>query len=405
VVSVSGTSAVCARSELRLTGSSNLEAVQYAWKNDAGQLLGTGETYLLAAAEAGNSGRYTLTASKDGCVSAPVSYTVTVKPLPEIEISTLGVFCQNTTVEMKASSSLPGTRFEWMADNGNETSGQSFKIAGLSGDSVRCTVIARNNGCSTQKNVVLPVKKLPHVELNPIGPLCQNAGFTRFTAIETTGLPGKGAFSGPGINAGGYFNPSAAAGTYTITYRYTTTDGCYDEKTTDVKVYPVPAVNAGPDLVMYEGKSVKLEGSVSGLYQSFQWQPAETGMQNNLLQPVVHPRTSTTYRLTATTEQGCTAFDEVSVKVLKFRIPNAFSPNGDGINDKWVIEGLYHFSNCLVEIYSRWGTLLFRSQGYNTPWDGTYKGQPVPVGTYYYLINLNDGLTKEPVAGWVEVLH
>jgi gliding motility-associated-like protein len=69
-------------------------------------------------------------------------------------------------------------------------------------------------------------------------------------------------------------------------------------------------------------------------------------------------------------------------------IPNTFTPNGDGINDVWDIKYLYLYHYASVKIYNRYGSLLFQSKGYDEPWDGRYKGQVVPTGTYYYVINM-----------------
>jgi gliding motility-associated-like protein len=70
-------------------------------------------------------------------------------------------------------------------------------------------------------------------------------------------------------------------------------------------------------------------------------------------------------------------------------IPNAFTPNGDGINDLWTIQKLSDFPQCLVSVYTRYGNLVYQSRGYVKPWDGTVNGSPVPTGTYYYVINPN----------------
>jgi gliding motility-associated-like protein len=69
-------------------------------------------------------------------------------------------------------------------------------------------------------------------------------------------------------------------------------------------------------------------------------------------------------------------------------IPNGFSPNSDGKNDTWVIDNIIQFPDCEVEVYNRWGEQLFLSKGYTVPWNGRYKGKELPVGTYYYIINL-----------------
>ena len=72
-------------------------------------------------------------------------------------------------------------------------------------------------------------------------------------------------------------------------------------------------------------------------------------------------------------------------------IPNTFTPNGDGINDKWDIERLSDFSDCTVKVFSRYGQPVYSSIGYGAPWNGSYKGAVLPTGTYYYLIDLKNG--------------
>ena len=69
-------------------------------------------------------------------------------------------------------------------------------------------------------------------------------------------------------------------------------------------------------------------------------------------------------------------------------IPEIFTPNGDGKNDTWIIENVDIYPNIEVKIYNRWGTLVFESIGYQTPWDGTYNGKELPADAYYYVIDL-----------------
>jgi gliding motility-associated-like protein len=70
---------------------------------------------------------------------------------------------------------------------------------------------------------------------------------------------------------------------------------------------------------------------------------------------------------------------------------DAFSPNGDGKNDVWHISGIGNYPNCSVKIFNTWGVAVFTSNGYGTPWDGKYKGNDLPSGTYYYVIDPGDG--------------
>jgi gliding motility-associated-like protein len=96
--------------------------------------------------------------------------------------------------------------------------------------------------------------------------------------------------------------------------------------------------------------------------------------------------------------------DTVAVKILQLPlIPNAFSPNGDGINDTWEIKYLNSYTDCTVEVFSRAGQLIFRSVGYSASWNGTFHGSPVPIGTYYYLINPKMG--RKPIAGSVTIVR
>ncbi len=74
------------------------------------------------------------------------------------------------------------------------------------------------------------------------------------------------------------------------------------------------------------------------------------------------------------------------------KVPNTFTPNGDGVNDTWNIKYLDLYPNCTVMIFNRWGQNVYSSIGYGIPWDGTYHGSALPTATYYYIINLKNGL-------------
>jgi gliding motility-associated-like protein len=109
------------------------------------------------------------------------------------------------------------------------------------------------------------------------------------------------------------------------------------------------------------------------------------------------------YRTLNFTNKALYLTKKVTKETKSVVIPNVFSPNGDNINDVWNIKALKDYDNCIVEIFNRWGQLLFRSYGYQQPWDGTYNGQQLPVATYYYLIDLRNG--EKPIAGSVTLLR
>ncbi len=84
-------------------------------------------------------------------------------------------------------------------------------------------------------------------------------------------------------------------------------------------------------------------------------------------------------------------------------IPNAFSPNGDGINDTWLIKNIEMFPSATISIFNRWGQLLYYARGNEDPWDGTYNGKFVSTGTYVYIINLQN--RSESITGTVTVVY
>lgn len=77
-------------------------------------------------------------------------------------------------------------------------------------------------------------------------------------------------------------------------------------------------------------------------------------------------------------------------------IPNAFSPNGDGLNDDWQLKGIQQYPNAIMYVFNRWGNIVHTSStGYPVPWDGTRNGHPMAVGTYYYILELKN--TEEEI--------
>lgn len=94
------------------------------------------------------------------------------------------------------------------------------------------------------------------------------------------------------------------------------------------------------------------------------------------------------YQLTVEDANGCKASSTYKVVAWckEIAMPNAFSPNGDGVNDVWQIAGLENDPNVSIAIYNRYGVLIFRATGVRPFWDGKYKGADAPAGVYYYHI-------------------
>jgi gliding motility-associated-like protein len=123
------------------------------------------------------------------------------------------------------------------------------------------------------------------------------------------------------------------------------------------------------------------------------------------------------YRDTLVNSNGCDSFivltltvnDTTKNALSDIVLPNYFSPNGDGVNDNWVLpDAMYSlYPNLKVIIYNRWGNIVWRSTGvYQNDWGGVHQKDnlPVPDGVYYYLIEL-DSESKKPISGFVEVMR
>ena len=111
------------------------------------------------------------------------------------------------------------------------------------------------------------------------------------------------------------------------------------------------------------------------------------------------------YIVTIVDAIGCTITETVEVEPTEgcFFIATALTPNGDGSNDTWTIGGLEFFPQSTVQVFNRWGQLLFESTGYNTPWDGTFNGSALPVADYYFIITYDQD--KDPITGTVTIKY
>jgi len=171
-------------------------------------------------------------------------------------------------------------------------------------------------------------------------------------------------------------------------------------------VNPIPVVSAGPDRQVELGKTVVLNGTASGSNNTILWTPPTGLSSTNTLTPVATITQTTTYTLTVTSAAGCTASDQVVVTLLRpIDVPNVFSPNGDGIHDRWVIRNIELYTNSVIEVFNRYGKKVFEKRAYTNAnaWDGTFNGSPLPVGAYYYVIRL--GTDKEPVGGSISIIR
>jgi gliding motility-associated-like protein len=157
-------------------------------------------------------------------------------------------------------------------------------------------------------------------------------------------------------------------------------------------------------IVLGETTTLSASGASSG--SSYNWTPANQVDSNTSSTTTAVPESSMTYMVTSSIGD-CTVNAVVSVAVgPPIVIFNTFTPNADGFNDTWKINGIERFEDALVTVYDRWGQSIFRSLGYGSPWDGTNRGRFLPAGSYYYVIELNSpNVNIPPISGVVSIIR
>jgi gliding motility-associated-like protein len=204
--------------------------------------------------------------------------------------------------------------------------------------------------------------------------------------------------------------PATTVFTYTV---YDLASGCEASDTVKMIADVVPEIDifnsftGEPlDSVIYlaQGDSAIMYASIG--FQNYLWSPDMYIDNANSIQVIIRPPEDISYRVYGYTVTGCrdSAFVHVILR-RPVKIYTGFSPNGDEYNPVWVIENAEQWGDKIhVRIFNRWGELIFESKGYggDAAWDGTRNGKLMPVGSYYYIIDIKDGMSK-PYTGTVTI--
>ncbi len=175
------------------------------------------------------------------------------------------------------------------------------------------------------------------------------------------------------------------------TYFFTVTDanGCFVSDSENITQPPrAPYAVAGVDTMIWKTDTIQLNGFLGA---SYSWTPTDFLSCRDCSNPYAWPDTNITYYLTITDTIGCLTYDSVRIFVRDkpfplFFIPNVITPNGDGFNDVWFIRDLEGYPDNSVRIVNRWGDQVFEQSPYQNNWGGTYNGEKLPGGTYYYIL-------------------
>ncbi len=365
--------------------------------------------------------------SNTGCKDTVVR-TVTVNGgglVPRFTLENTGTLCSNTEITIRDASTIDAgriLRLEIFWDQ-NDLTNKTVDDAPASGKTYSHTYpefgtpatrsytiryeIWSGITCVNSYTETITLNANPQLSFASVVPVCSNVPAFQLTQVQLqNGLPGTGTFSGTGISSTGLFDPAeAGSGTHSILYSFEADNGCSNSVSQDVIVNPTPIADAGPDRALLEGGTVVLNPVlITDIPVTYLWTPSTWLDDPTIANAEASPPTDFSYTLTVTSDQGCETRDEVFVKLLKsVVIPNIFSPNGDGIHDRWVIEHLESYPGCVVQIFNRYGQMVQKFVNYTTPWDGKINGKDAPVGTYYYIIDPKNG--RKPLTGFIDIIR
>ena len=182
-------------------------------------------------------------------------------------------------------------------------------------------------------------------------------------------------------------------------------NGCADTDTVIVNVNGLPDVVAfTTDNLILENTTAQLTASGAGMGAVYDWTPPIGLNDPTIRTPIVTATEGVTYFVTGTDLNGCSDTASVRIDVATTIVfSDGITPNGDGLNEYWVIQLIDEFPDANVKIFNRWGQKVFESKRYSDQWNGINNGKKLPVGTYYYLIDL--GPNQEKFTGPITLMR
>jgi gliding motility-associated-like protein len=371
----------------------------YAWAPPAGLTTSTASNLC--------DGIYSvLITDANGC-SISLTDTIAEPPVILMTLDTTSASCSSTpdgSIDATVTGGAGGFTYSWTGPGGYTANTED--ISGLFFGTYILTATDAN-GCSSTDSIFLDAILMAIADAGNDTVICGSA-----TGIVLIGNGSVGANYSWTDTLGNVLSPSnvlnvAVTGTTQTFIFVVNNSGCIGTDTVDVTINPLPLADAGPDVEILLGESTGIGGNpTASAGSSVLWSPVTFLDNSTALNPTASPDTSTMYIVNVTDVNGCTNADTMLVVVFPNIIfPNGFSPNGDGPNDTWILDFIEFFPDCEVSVFNRWGQPVFYSKGYDIPWDGTFDGNPVTVGTYYYVILLNHPLFPDAFTGPLTILR
>ncbi len=319
--------------------------------------------------EVSYSGRYALEVELNGCISRD-SINIRVVPTPMVNIGRDSIICEQ--FPLRIGTEIAGAVYSW-----NTGAVTPYILVSSTDDYVLEVNI---EGCIVKDTIGITAMPVPDIDLGDDGDICPE----QTIVLDGTYQSGSRYLWNTGDTTANY--AAIAAGTYIVTV--TSGHGCIGGDTIVLTFYPKPTVSLGPDTVVCEETPLHLTAWTMNA-DSIRWSAGTIGY-------VLDIRSGGEYIATGINKCGETS-DTIMVKQIfcEIWLPNAFTPNSDGMNDVFRILGnTGRLQGVTLSVYNRWGEQVFITQDRYQGWDGYHKGIPAQTGTYVYLLEYS--LDGEP---------
>lgn len=315
--------------------------------------------------------------NSSGCVGR-ASRTIEAFPIPLVSAGTDTLVCRGRGITLRATGAQS---YSWSPSTGLSCTTCATPVANPSQQSTYVLRGTSQHGCIAFDTIQVRVQDPFRMTFSRPDTLCKGERIT---------LQANGAASYEWSPTRWLNNPTSnrpiAQPDSTIRYRVVGRDavGCFqDTGYVNIRVFPIPTVDAGPDKTINVGQTIDLVPTISSDVTEVTWSPT-TGLFRNIYPGItVKPNEFTEYTVEAKNPGGCTAQDKVAVFVVcngsNVFMPNTFSPNNDGANDLYYPRGSGLFRVKSLRIFNRWGEVVYQKYGFNandpaSAWDGRYKG-------------------------------
>jgi gliding motility-associated-like protein len=370
----------------------------------------------------------TLTTTNNGiCLgtSDQVKVNFQAKPLANFSVSTvcLGKYTEFTDQSINLSPSAVLKSWNWNFGDNTVPSlslspAHTYSTVGI----FWARLIVRNTfNCPDTILKPVTVYELPTVDFSISRACSGSAQLISFTDQSTIGSPHSIPNTNHYWDFGGFGTSLAkdtaivfpSEGFYSITHVVTSDKGCQAAASKSMNITPKPQANFVHINNSVPGLGANVSFRDTSLYAlTWSWDFGN-GETSNFKNPSTFYNQNGLYvvSLVVTDQFGCPNTYTTEIKISTIvsdivkLIPNVITPNDDGKNDFWRLDFIdIFFPEAEIEIYNRWGVKLFRSVGYSNAWDGSYRGDPLPVGAYFYTINLHDKDQTPVIKGTVSLI-